>query len=74
MPNEGHVILATGAPNFSDGGDFLLCELRSGGETWTFGIKWCDTEQAMEQCGLVLDVHRANARNVALFTGRRASH
>lgn len=74
MSSKGHVILATGVPVFSDGGDFLLCELKSGQDTWTFGIRWPDTEEAIEQCGIVLDVHRSKARNVMLFPGRPHGH
>lgn len=61
------VILATETPVFSDGGDFLLCELTSGGKSWAFGIPWHATELAMRRCGAVLDAHRERARNVAVF-------
>lgn len=74
MSARGHVILATGIPVFSDGGDFLLCELTSGRDTWTFGIRWPDTEVAMEQCAIVLDGHRTKSRNVMLFPGRPPGH
>jgi len=69
MPDE-KVILATDVPAFRDGGDFLLCELQSGGRTWAFGIPWHATELAMRRCGAVLDAHREKARNVAVFGAR----
>jgi hypothetical protein len=67
MSTEGTVVLATETPVFRDGGDFLLCELQSGGRTWSFGIPWGSTEQAMERCGEVLDRHRRQSRNVRAF-------
>lgn len=74
MSTEGSVILATITPTFSDGGDFLLCELQSGGRTWAFGIPWSRTEQAMERCGAVLDVHRAKARGLVSPIRKRGAH
>jgi hypothetical protein len=69
--NRG-VILATETPVFKGGGDFLLCELTSGGKTWSFGIPWHATECAMRRCGAVLDAHREHARNVEVF--RKPDH
>lgn len=71
MSTEGTVILATATPVFSDGGDFLLCELKSGGRTWAFGIPWSVTEQAMAGCGAVLDEHRQKGRIVPFKRARK---
>jgi hypothetical protein len=67
VANETVVVLATETPSFRDGGDFLLCDITSGGRVWSFGILWADTERAMHFCGEVLDQHRAKARNVKAF-------
>jgi hypothetical protein len=64
VANETVVVLATETPSFRDGGDFLLCDITSGGRVWTYGIPWCSTEIAMRRCGEVLDAHRAKARGV----------
>lgn len=77
MSNDGQVILATAVPVFSDGGDFLLCELTSGGKTWAFGIPWHSTELAMHRCGIVLDAHRGKCQVVPLGKSKKdppASH
>lgn len=67
MSDKRGVILATDVPVFRDCGDFLLCELKSGDKTWSFGIPWFATECAMRRCGVVLDGHRERARNVEVF-------
>jgi hypothetical protein len=67
MVEKKHVILATAAPMFFDGGQYLRCELTSEGETWCFGIMWGDTEIAMHRCGEVVAAHRDKARNVVGF-------
>jgi hypothetical protein len=73
MSDERPIILTTAVPKFTDGGDFMLCELESNGRKWVFGISWGHTERAMPMCGKALDAHRERARNVVDFKGRRAS-
>lgn len=70
--SHGEVILATITPEFRDGGNYLLCELVSGGRKWAFGIDWSDTALAMERCGRVLEGHREKARNVTRFVHKAA--
>ena len=60
----GNIILVTETPRFTDGGDFLRCELVSEGESWAFGISWHHTQFAMPACGQVLDAHNQRAREV----------
>jgi hypothetical protein len=64
LVENGGVILATGTPEFFDGGDHLLCKLTSGDRVWSFGIPWGTTELAMRRCGDVLEAHRSEARGI----------
>jgi hypothetical protein len=71
MSDERPIILTTAVPKFTDGGDFMLCELESNGRKWVFGISWGHTELAMPACAGAIEAHRERARNVVEFERQR---
>lgn len=74
MPDRCPIILTDTVPTFTDGGDFLLCELHSGGKTWKFGISWGCTEAALPACAHALEGHRLRSRNVLEFERLQLGH